>query len=79
MEKKLIAWTLYLVGLGNFASAFILLYFLGVKVIHGSTDISLLLVMFLWIILLLISLFFLERSRKTFKNDKDKEEAKKEQ
>lgn len=76
MEKKLITWVLYCVSLGNFASAFILLYFLGVKVIHGSTDISLLLVMFLWIILLLIGLFFLGRSRKAFKDDK---EAKKEQ
>jgi hypothetical protein len=79
LEKKLIVWTLYSIALENFALALIPLYFTVIKVIHGSVDISLLLTVFLWIILLLIGLFFLERSRKTFKNDKDKEEAKKEQ
>jgi len=77
MEKKLIAWTLYGIALENFSLALVPLYFIVIKVIHGSVDVSLPLTVVLWIVLLVGGSFFLKESRKAFKDDR--EEAKKEQ
>lgn len=77
LEKKLIGWTFYGVAVSIFASTFIVLYFIGIKAIHGSIDISLLSTVVLWIVLLVGGSFFLKESRKAFRDDK--EEAKKEQ